>query len=101
MRRAATSILPELLHSAVSANEKNPAVVDQASVKSLLDFIVPPMVSSHFGVHTSGSTLRGSYLWTGVGRVEGAAVVDQASVKSLLDFIVPPMVSSHFEFHTL
>lgn len=46
IRRAASNILPELLHSAVSAAEKQTSGVSSASVQQLLTLIFPPLIEA-------------------------------------------------------
>ena len=46
MRRAAANIVPELLHSLVSAAEKGAPGIGPANVKALLDYIWLPLIEA-------------------------------------------------------
>ena len=46
VRRAAANIVPELLHSLVSAAEKGAPGIGPANVKALLDYIWLPLIEA-------------------------------------------------------
>lgn len=46
VRRAAANIIPELLHSIVSAAEKHAPGIGPANVKALLDYIWVPLIEA-------------------------------------------------------
>lgn len=83
IRRAASSILPELLHSAVSAAEKQTGGVNSSSVQQLLTLVFPPLIEAlgkEPDVDVLPSTLE--------------------SVSSIIDMVEPSMIQEEWVKNT-